>query len=75
MNLAAVSGRITADGSTIRVDYLKIQEKVARIIVMAPYFSRSEKDSVGLPEKVIRCRNWAEALEQLKGKNGKDQGH
>jgi nickel-dependent lactate racemase len=50
----------------------KKQEKAARILVAAPYFSRSEKDSVGLPEKVFHCRNWAEALEELKGRNGND---
>jgi nickel-dependent lactate racemase len=48
----------------------KLQEKAAKIIVVAPYLSRAEKDEVGLPEKIIRCRNWTEALEELKGRNG-----
>jgi hypothetical protein len=48
----------------------KLQEKAASIIVMAPYLSRSDKDDVGLPEKLLRYRNWAEVLEELKGRNG-----
>ena len=48
----------------------KLQEKAARIIVIAPYLSKAEKDDVGLPEKVIHCRNWAEALVELVAKNG-----
>jgi nickel-dependent lactate racemase len=48
----------------------KMQEKAARIIVVAPYLSRSEKDDIGLPEKIVRCRDWTEALKELKGRNG-----
>lgn len=48
----------------------KIQEKAARIIIVAPYLSRCERDDVGLPEKVIHCRDWAEALVALVSKNG-----
>jgi hypothetical protein len=48
----------------------KMQAKAARIIVVAPYLSRSEKAAVGLPEKVIHLRDWAEALVELVGKNG-----
>jgi nickel-dependent lactate racemase len=48
----------------------KKQEKAARIIVVGPDLSRSDKDAVGLPEKVIHCRDWAAALEELKGRNG-----
>jgi nickel-dependent lactate racemase len=50
----------------------KMQEKAARVIVVAPYLSRYEKDNAGVPEKVVRCRDWAEALEELKGRNGSD---
>jgi hypothetical protein len=46
----------------------KLQEKGARIMVVAPYLSRSDKDDVGLPEKVVRCRDWAEGLKEVKGK-------
>jgi hypothetical protein len=48
----------------------KMQEKAGRIIVVAPYLSRAEKDDACHPEKVVRCRDWAEALEELKGRNG-----
>jgi nickel-dependent lactate racemase len=48
----------------------KKQEKAERIIVAAPDLSRYDRDNVGLPEKVIHCRDWAEALEELKSKNG-----
>jgi hypothetical protein len=47
-----------------------LQEEAKRMIVMAPYLSRFDKDDVGLPEKVFHCRDWTEALEELKGKNG-----
>jgi hypothetical protein len=39
-------------------------------IVVSPNLPRSEKDDVGLAEKVIHCRNWGEALAELVGKNG-----
>jgi lactate racemase len=47
-----------------------LQVKAARIIVVAPNLSKAEKDDVGLPEKVIHCRNWGEALAELVVKNG-----
>ena len=49
---------------------LKKQEKAARIIIVAPYLSKCERDEVALPEKVIHCRDWGEALATLVGKNG-----
>jgi nickel-dependent lactate racemase len=67
------SGRFGTDygGRFFSPDRLpKLQAKAAKVIVVAPYLSRAEKDDVGLPEKVIHRRNWAEALEELKGKNG-----
>jgi hypothetical protein len=47
-----------------------LQSKAARVIIVAPYLSKSERDAVALPEKVIHCRDWAEALVELVNKNG-----
>jgi hypothetical protein len=48
----------------------KAQGKAARIIVVAPYLSRSDREEIGVPEKIIHCRDWAEALVKLVGRNG-----
>ena len=47
-----------------------MQSKAGRIIIVAPFLSKSEKDAVGLPDKVIHCRDWAEALVRLIDKHG-----
>lgn len=47
-----------------------MQEKATRIIIVAPYLTKCEREDVGLPEKVIHCRDWGEALVALVGKNG-----
>ena len=49
---------------------LKPQEKAARLIFVAPYLSKYERDAVCLPEKFVHCRDWGEALAELVGKNG-----
>jgi hypothetical protein len=48
----------------------KKQEKAARIIVVGSDLSRSDKDYVGPQEKVIHCRDWAQALANLIGRHG-----
>ena len=48
----------------------KAQEKAARIFVVAPYLSRSDRQEIGLSEKIIHCRDWAEALVKLVARNG-----
>jgi hypothetical protein len=49
---------------------LKPQEKAARLIFVAPYLSKYERDAVCLPEKFVHCRDWGEALAELVSKNG-----
>jgi hypothetical protein len=48
----------------------KMQAKAARIIIVAPYLTLTEKEEIGAPEKVIHCRNWSEALAELVSKHG-----
>ena len=48
----------------------KAQEKAGRIIIVAPYLSRSDREESGLREKIIHCRDWAEALVKLIERNG-----
>ena len=48
----------------------KLQEKADRVIIVAPYLSRSEKDELGDPKKIIHCRQWGECVEKLREKNG-----
>jgi nickel-dependent lactate racemase len=48
----------------------KLLEKSARIIIVSPCLTKAQKLDVGPAEKVIHCRNWAEALVELLSKNG-----
>ncbi len=45
-------------------------EKAAKIIVMAPFLSKYDRDQIGPPEKLIWHKTWAEALAELVGRHG-----
>ena len=71
--LHQLNDRFGTDYGGRRYDPAKLhhpQAKAARIIFVAPFLTRCEKDSIAPPEKLIHCRNWAEALIALVGKNG-----
>lgn len=73
--LHQLSGRFGTDYGgrhyeLIRNMTLKWQEKAARIIIVAPYLSRCERDEIGPPGKVIHCRDWGAALAALSSRHG-----
>ena len=45
-------------------------EKAAKIIVVAPFLSRCDRDVIGPPEKLTWCKTWSEALAELTGRHG-----
>ena len=45
-------------------------EKASRIILVAPFLSKYDRDTVGPREKVVWCKTWAEAMAELTPSHG-----
>ena len=44
--------------------------KASRVILMAPFLSRYERDEAGPAKKVVWCKEWGEVLAELTGRHG-----
>lgn len=71
-NLHQLSGRFGTDygGRGYRAERYPNLARAGRVILMAPFLSKLDREAAGPAEKVVWCKDWGEVLAELAGRHG-----